>query len=57
MQNYRELLAYSLISNNFEPNSRILAIGEISESLKNALALKHEIYKLINPEILSAKQL
>ena len=55
MQNYRELLAYSLISNNFEPKSRILAIGEISESLKNALALKHEIYKLTNPEILSGK--
>ena len=55
MQNYRELLAYSLINNNFESNSRILAIGEISESLKNALALKHEIYKLTNPEILSGK--
>jgi len=55
IQNYRELLAYSLITNNFEPNSRILAIGEVSESLKKALSLKYNIYKLTNPEILSDK--
>ncbi len=55
IEKFKELLVYSLVSNNFEPNSKILALGEITDNLKNALDVKYEIYRLTNPEILSGK--
>ena len=55
IQIFKELLTYSLISINFDSNSKVLAIGEISENLEKALSEKYEFYKLCNPEILSEK--